>query len=84
MNHDFSQRAASGTLFDVCRSFVAQAIPENELFLKKCRSSGIASTRNSKGNIVWRYAACNTVQCQKMLSFYCASKISFPKQKTRN
>ena len=28
------QRAAIGTLFDVCWSLVAQANPENELFLE--------------------------------------------------
>ena len=30
---DFLQRAAIGTLFDVSWSLVAQAVPENELFL---------------------------------------------------
>ena len=33
--HSFSQRAAIGTSFDVSQSLVAQAIPENELFLSK-------------------------------------------------
>ena len=33
--HSFSQRATNGTLFDVRWSLVAQAIPENELFLSK-------------------------------------------------
>ena len=35
MTHDFSQRAANGTLFVVRWSFVAQAVPENELFLSE-------------------------------------------------
>ena len=32
---DFLQRAAIGTSFDVSWSLVAQAVPENELFLLK-------------------------------------------------
>ena len=33
MIRDFLQRAAIGTLFDVSWSLIAQAVPENELFL---------------------------------------------------
>ena len=40
----FLQRATIGTSFDVRWSLVAQAIPENKLFLSKCQSSGIANS----------------------------------------
>ena len=35
MTHDFSQRAANGTSFDVRWSPVAQAVPENKVFLSE-------------------------------------------------
>ena len=46
---DFLQREAIGTSLDVSWSFVAQAVPENKLFLSKCQSSGIA-TRDTIGS----------------------------------
>ena len=35
MTHIFSQRVANGASIDVSCLFVAQAVPENELFLSK-------------------------------------------------